>query len=470
MTNLKRFCFLFLCGTVLCGPGVTWVQAAPANDNFIDAAVITGDTGTTDGNNFAATAEPGEPDYVNVTLPYVPPDPPVPHPACASVWYQWEAPSDGEYYFNTFGSDFDTILAVYTGATVVNPPWVNDNDDYTNDVVTREQSRLSFPATAGTTYHIAVDGYSDGANSCAQGYIALNWGPASQLPANDDFALAAAISGDTGTAAATTINATPEISEPIHHVNNVDPYSSIWFAWTAPPAGGNFFFDTMGSDFDTILAVYASTGPNFTDLTELASNDDVGSVLQSRVAFTATGSEIYHIAVDGYAGLQGNVILNWQMLQAPPNDDFAAATVISGQTGTTSAYNFLATPETGEPPHGETSHGPPPFVFVPPYASIWFTWTAPFSGKAAFDTFGSDFDTTMAAYTGSAVDSLNKLRENDDAGTDTRSRITFPVVTDSTYYIAVDGFEGDVGNVTLNWQKNSSWILFLPAVIGTGGP
>jgi len=454
MTNLKRFCFLFLCGTVLCGPSVTWAQTAPANDNFGDAAVITGDTGTTNGNNFAATAEAGEPDYVNV----------IPPQACASVWYQWTAPSDGEYYFNTFGSDFDTILAVYAGMDFPIPQnQLAANDDYSPP--NYSQSRLSFVATAGTTYHLAVDGWD-----CDQGYIALNWGPASQLPANDDFALAAAISGDTGTAAATTINATPEISEPIHHVNNVDPYSSIWFAWTAPPAGGNFFFDTMGSDFDTILAVYASTGPNFTDLTELASNDDVGSVLQSRVAFTATGSEIYHIAVDGYAGLQGNVILNWQMLQAPPNDDFASATVISGQTGTTSAYNFLATPETGEPPHGETSHGPPPFVFVPPYASIWFTWTAPFSGKAAFDTFGSDFDTTMAAYTGSAVDSLNKLRENDDAGTDTRSRITFPVVTDSTYYIAVDGFEGDVGNVTLNWQKNSSWILFLPAVIGTGGP
>jgi hypothetical protein len=447
MTNLNRSGFLFLCCTVLCVPDVTCAQAAPANDNFVDAAVITGDTGTTDGSNVAATAEAGEPDYVNVTSPQA---------ACRSVWYQWTAPADGEYYFNTFGSDFDTILAVYTGTVVNSLTPVNDNDDYVDvgpPVVSREQSRLSFPATAGTTYHLAVDGWE-----CAQGNIVMNWGPASLLPANDNFVSAAGISGSTGTLTGTNINATPEDLEPIHHANNDAPYSSIWFEWTAP-ADDNFIFDSFGSDFDTILAVYE--GPAFGSLTQLATNDDTGTGFQSRVVFTATGSQTYRIVVDGYQGLQGNATLNWQNGPVlPPNDAFNNATTLSGQTGTTSAYNFLATPEPGEPPHGAASG---------PFASIWFAWTAPFSGKAAFDTFGSDFDTTMAAYTGTAVDSLTKLQENDDTGTGFQSRITFPVVAGSTYYIAVDGFDGADGNVVLSWKRQSSWILFLPAISGTAG-
>jgi hypothetical protein len=445
MNNLYRSCFVLLGCIILCAMGVTSVQAAPANDNFGDAALVVGETGTMSGDNFAATRETGEPDYVNVIDPSA-------RAACTSVWYQWTAPSTEEYYFNTFGSDFDTIMAVYTGAAVDSLTWVNDNDDYVNDVVSREQSRLSFSAATGTTYHIAVDGWK-----CDQGYIALNWGSAADLPANENLASAAGISGSTGTITGTNINATPENLEPFHYID--PPYSSIWFAWTAPASGGYFIFDTFGSDFDTILAVYE--GPELGNLTQLASNDDDGAGFQSRLAFEANGSEVYHIAIDGYLGLQGNVALNWQELaQLPPNDDFNNATPLSGGTGSTTAYTFLATTETDEPSHGDV-YGP--------YASIWFIWTATFSGNAVFDTVGSDFDTTMAAYTGTAVDGLTRLKDNDDADTGIQSRITFPVIAGNTYYIAVDGYDNSQGNVVLNWDKKSPWILFIPAVTGGAG-
>ena len=66
--------------------------------------------------------------------------------------------------------------------------------------------------------------------------------------------------------------------------------------------------DTQGSDFDTLLAVY--TGSSVDALTVVASNDDAIG-LQSEVSFTAQQGVVYHIAVDGYSGATGSVVLDW---------------------------------------------------------------------------------------------------------------------------------------------------------------
>ena len=34
------------------------------------------------------------------------------------MWYSWTAPADGSYSFTTEGSDFDSLLGVYTGTSV----------------------------------------------------------------------------------------------------------------------------------------------------------------------------------------------------------------------------------------------------------------------------------------------------------------------------------------------------------------
>ena len=66
---------------------------------------------------------------------------------------------------------------------------------------------------------------------------------------------------------------------------------------------------TYGSDFDTLLAVYIGTSVDA--LTEVASDDDGGPGLTSRVVFSATGGTTYRIAVDGYGGDEGNLVLSW---------------------------------------------------------------------------------------------------------------------------------------------------------------
>ena len=47
--------------------------------------------------------------------------------------------------------------------------------------------------------------------------------------------------------------------------------------------------------------------------------------------------------------------------------------------------------------------------------SIWYRWTAPANGRAHFATCGGDFDTTLAAYTGTEVNDLGLAAANDNA-------------------------------------------------------
>jgi len=69
---------------------------------------------------------------------------------------------------------------------------------------------------------------------------------------------------------------------------------------------------TAGSNYDTLLAVY--TGNTLSPpLTPIAKNDDVdpGKIRTSTVTFNATAGMIYRIAVDGWGGESGNIVLNW---------------------------------------------------------------------------------------------------------------------------------------------------------------
>jgi hypothetical protein len=64
---------------------------------------------------------------------------------------------------------------------------------------------------------------------------------------------------------------------------------------------------TEGSDFDTTLGVY--TGSTVNALTLVAGNDDFGPGLTSSVTFNAVAGNTYQIAVDGFGGQAGNIVL-----------------------------------------------------------------------------------------------------------------------------------------------------------------
>src|SRR2546427_195941 len=269
-----------------------------------------------------------------------------------------------------------------------------------------------------------------------------------QAPANDLFVNAQSIGGASGRVTGSNVGATKESGEPSHAGNAGG--RSVWYNWTAPDSG-SVTIETVGSSFDTLLAVY--TGSSVSTLTRVASNDDIsGGTLQSRVSFSAAAGTVYRVAVDGYGGASGSISLAWSLgaaSSAPANDLFVNAQTLSGASGAVTGSNANATKESGEPNHAGNAGG----------HSLWYTWSAPGSGSVTIDTVGSTFDSLLAVYTGGSVGSLTTVASNDDidyASRNLQSRVTFTAVGGTLYRIAVDGYGGASGNVSLNWGQASS--------------
>jgi hypothetical protein len=123
------------------------------------------------------------------------------------------------------------------------------------------------------------------------------------------------------------------------------------------------------------------------------------------------------------------------------NDMLAAATPLTAATGSVTGSNADATKEYGEPKITSNRGG----------RSVWFTWTAPWSGTATLDTFGSSFNTLLGVFTGDSVTTLTRVAGNDNYG-GYQSRVGFSAVAGTTYRIAVDGYYGAFGTYVLNWQ------------------
>ncbi|MEW5967887.1 MAG: S8 family serine peptidase [Pseudomonadota bacterium] len=158
-------------------------QGAPLNDAFAEAAISAGDSGAASGWNLNATLEAGEPLHGGAG-------------GGKSVWWRWTPSASGTARFDTHGSGFDTVLAVYGGGSVSTLVELASND---NDGSAGNASGLSFAATAGTTYRIAVDGKSG-----ASGAVTLAWTlrqtqtisfePLGDMPVNSAFSLGATAS------------------------------------------------------------------------------------------------------------------------------------------------------------------------------------------------------------------------------------------------------------------------------------
>lgn len=117
-----------------------------------------------------------------------------------------------------------------------------------------------------------------------------------------------AVTGSQVTVTGSNSGANGQANEP-NHGGVSTPLESVWQTWRAPD-DGRYLIQTFGSDFDTVLGVY--TGPNLNNLTTIGSNDDYNfpATLQSGVTVDTRANALYRIAVDGFAGADGNVVLN----------------------------------------------------------------------------------------------------------------------------------------------------------------
>ena len=138
--------------------------------------------------------------------------------------------------------------------------------------------------------------------------------------------------------------------------------------------------------------------------------------------------------------------------EPPPNDDFAAAVPLAGSSGHAVYDNDWATTQPGEPSTvaGERNT-----------RSVWFRWTAPATGSLRVDTCmapptGAQADVLLGVYSGTAVDGLTALAENDEgeacqSWAGGPASVEIDVIAGTTYRVLVTGFDGAMGEFDLRW-------------------
>jgi hypothetical protein len=141
----------------------------PPNDFFVSADLVQLDgdlpltaVGRTHDLQDAqgATEETGEPDHAG-------------NAGGASIWWRWTPTISQDVTMTTFGSNFDTLLAVYTGNSVSNLTEIASS----SSAIHYQGTRLSMNVSSGTTYHVVVDGFNDGSNPVQFGDVFLTIDP-----------------------------------------------------------------------------------------------------------------------------------------------------------------------------------------------------------------------------------------------------------------------------------------------------
>lgn len=281
-------------------------------------------------------------------------------------------------------------------------------------------------------------------------------------PANDNLANAVTLSGTTGTTGGTTVDATQENGEYSHGLSNSDMvYKTVWFEWTAAQTKP-VVFEITAADFDSSMAVYTGSAHPLVSLAR--NNDTVGT--RPRIELLAQSGTTYKIVVGVYnnpntAG--GNFTLGWTQNDSPTNDNFAQALNLENSSGFVAATNQNAAGEAQEPVFGDGK-------------TVWFkfTNTSPNDFSLTFATRKSgnpSFDTSLAVYTGAAVNSLTAVVKNDNLPAMLKSGVTFLAKSGVTYRIAVDTRNQSVeGNILLSWEiTKARYYTDFGTKIGTGG-
>jgi hypothetical protein len=378
------------------------------NDNFADRASINPLLGPVSDSNQLATVQAGEPLPDGL-------------PGGKSIWFTWHATFTGTLSLTTEGSDFETLLAVYTGTELSKLKAVAGDEDSGGFLT----SLVTFNVTEGTDYQIDVDGFQG-----ASGRVVLG------LPAGTGYRILNPSSGDSvpvivrGPASkAVAPNASAVLSV---QASSATKTTYQWYFQGAPIAG--------------------ATSSSF-----VISHVQAGSVgLCDVVVANAAGSAQSEPANLQIGVNQGGPVTSTENKFVDSTDpaspkDLAydlRPLVLGGDTrGVSIAQTFStvgATREPGEPaPCGQIGG-----------ASQWFLYTAPESGMMQVNTDGSSFNTLLGVYTGSGT-SFSSLTETGcgyttNYVTEGQPSVVLPSVAKGTaFYILVDGYQGASGLVQL---------------------
>jgi hypothetical protein len=369
----------------------------PSNDDlFSSSNTLNGNLGVVFGSNRGATKQLGEPNHAG-------------NASTTSIWYRWTPSVSGMARVETTGSNFDTILAVYTGPDIANLTTIASNDDSVGNT-----SVVDFAATSGTLYWIAVTGYKGGgASVSATGDVILSYGMA----------------GDPSQFRARRINVGESAgSVTVTVFRTVNVTGSVTVLCSTSGLGQ---FATPGTDYtSTNTSLVFGNGErsktfSIPILPDLISEEDEGIPITFNVT-AGFGSSL--------AATEATVTILDD--ERPVNDNFANAIAISGESGSTPITTQGGSSEAGEPVD---------YKFETPH-TVWYRWTAPRTAAVAWYT-QSDAFTSTRLYTGAAVGALTLTPQ---AGGQIGA---FRVVQGTEYWVQADAYTGTstVANGTLQW-------------------
>ncbi len=350
------------------------------------------------------------------------------------VYYTITAPCTQDITISTQGTTWDTVLSVLAGCPSSLAGEVACNDDFASPL---RYSRLTFTATGGVPYTIRVSGYNG-----AFGDFTLSTFSAALFNEScfDAIAIGTGSTAFNNCAAAT--DGPPDDACLAFGSNQI--YKDLWYTYS-PTCSGTVEVNTLGSGFDTRLAVYRDVdgtncpqGPN----SAIACNDDIGGGnLQSRLTFPATLGERYIIRVGSYSQTVGqpgvmNVTFAPQVLA---NETCASPDVITPETYAWYTCNTATDGFTEACIGGDQQF----------YNDLWFSYTPTCDGTADFNTLGFGADTRIAVYTEcpSAADAAIACNDNID-DTTLESQLIFSVTANTTYYLRVGNW-GELASASL---------------------
>jgi hypothetical protein len=122
----------------------------------------------------------------------------------------------------------------------------------------------------------------------------------------DNYANARDIFSNFFTDSLDTSSFTTEGTDPTPSCGGGVKSKSAWYRFTAG-VSGVAMLDTLGSGYDTILAVYTGTAGAFA---EVGCNDDANATPQSVLSFTVTPGTTYSIMISAKAANGGTLLLN----------------------------------------------------------------------------------------------------------------------------------------------------------------
>lgn len=414
--------------------------AAPINDNWpgseIPATFPIGRSGT----NIEATFQINEPALLGES-------------DIATSWFFWTGSNSNTIYAHTCDSDFDTMLAVYTGYSIDGSTLVGENDD---GCPSGSGSAVQFTPVVGQFYLFQIGGFegAEGNYTLSLDFDLPEEGPTdtptetptetpSQTPSetptetpvsgNDSFTNAMGISLnniiDTENNGSATLE--PGESDVIQGKFYID--RSLWYEFT-PSITGPIEVSTCGSSSNnqSMLAVF--TGSSIGSLIRIGDNNwGCQWNDHARVNFTAQAGVTYKIQL---GNPDGNTryddisleVRNYVVPTPPINDDFANSIElqIDEQKPVTNDYQQYTYNANGSTVEASEDDNGGQFT-----RSIWYHWTNDDTTREVWvDTCAwlapypdyAESDTHLTVYTGDTLNTLSEIASNDEWDTPSNSQ------------------------------------------------